>query len=157
MATFKSGSEYFNKRVRPAFDRIRAKNEPLIIASNSTHRLMAQRVFEKGENTAGRTFDYSSEEYKQTKRKFGRGKGRETAFVNFTFSGDLKSDFANGLIQQNIETFIVKLKRIRNAEVAEQLNERFGGAIGSLFSPNKDEKANFIRIAQKEFSRIFGA
>lgn len=155
MATFNSGEEYFNKKVQTALNALKAKNEPLVIGANSSHRLMAQRIFEKGENTQGTTFNYVSSEYRERKRKFGRGKGRETSFVNFTFTGDLKFDFANGLKKVDIETFIVQLKRSRNVEVAGQLSDRFGGVSGSLFDLNEEEKDNFVNIVQLEYERLF--
>lgn len=155
MATFRSSKDWFNKRLKGPLDQLKASNLPLQIAANSTHVLMADRIFLKGENSKGDTFDYS-EGYRRTKRKFGRAKGTETAFVNYTLTGVLKSDFTNGLKRKEAGVFQVEVKRSDSLNKIDNLEEKYGGVSGGLFVLSKQEREHFFNIVEKEFKRIMG-
>lgn len=152
MTTFKSGSDYFKRKIKAKFERLR--RDPSIVlrpAADSAHADQVARIFEEGQKTDGTKIgDYASQEYVALRRR----KGRETSFINLRLSGNLMKDYANGnKTRKKGRKLVASVKRQRNARLIEKNEDRFG----DIFSLTTGERATFLRIARQETIRYLNA
>lgn len=90
--------------------------------------------------------------YKDYKSILGKPSGG--GYVNLELSGDLKSDFENGMapIQISTHEYAIGLKRPINIEKRKGLEARYG----KIFAMTNKEVEEFIKDIQFEFAKIFG-
>lgn len=90
--------------------------------------------------------------YKDYKSILGKPSGG--GYVNLELSGDLKSDFENGMapIQISTHEYAIGLKRPINIEKRKGLEARYG----KIFAMTNKEVEEFIKDIQFEFAKLFG-
>ena len=120
-----------------------------------THARMAQRIFDKGENVDGKTFNYKTPAYRN-KRK---NSGKQVSFVDFKFTNDLQSDFRGSSSSDvrptkvNDQTFRIELNRSINVVKKDGLDDRYD----TVFEITKKEQESFKDILRKEVNFRLGA
>lgn len=98
-----------------------ANDRAVRLAALSTNALVSKRIYEEGG-------------LKETKRKYKSKayvkkrnvRGFETAFVNLTFEGTLKSDTENSVTQKERGTYQAGIKNAANLGKLEGANKRYG-------------------------------
>lgn len=150
-----SPTEYANQ-LRKKLSDLERFNRPLQLAAYSTAAAISERVFTDGFNKEGRQFQYKSEWYKQKREK----RGFETRFIDWTYEGDLKSDYENApkgsgqpatAVRINVNEYQSKLVRPINQKKYEGLSVRFG----EFLQANKKEEDLFFDVVNKELTLIF--
>ena len=109
-------------------------------------------VFESGKKKGQPHKTVYVESYKDYREKIGR----ESEFVNWELSGDLKLDFENPQsgtptpIKVSENEYISGLKRSENVKKREGLESRYG----RIFFLSESEKQKFYQIASFEFRKL---
>jgi hypothetical protein len=106
---------------------------------------MTTRIFDKGENTTGDTFDYSKG-YKGFRSK----KGRQNKFVDFRLTGNLRSDFRKSPKKISNTVFNLEINRPENQKKVFSLDDRYN----IVFEINKEEVEHFEETLRKEILLI---
>ena len=130
-------------------------NKPLLFGANACTQAVYERAFNNGQNQQGQTFQYKSDWYKRKREK----RGFETGFVDWTFEGDLKSDFANApkgsgkaeVIKVDRNEYVTGFVRDINKKKYEGLSRYFG----DFLEPNQKEEALFYSTVEFEFEKMF--
>lgn len=111
-----------------------------------THAEHVKQLFRDGENKNGGKDKYVEGSYKKLRQK----KGRQTAFVDMNFEGDLFSDFASSL-QRLGKVWVTGTKRPFNSDKINGMIKLYGEDKFKL----KDETVKeFIQKVKKRVSEI---
>lgn len=86
------------------------------------------------------------ESYKAYREKIGRQTGK----INLVLSGQLQSDFSNGLVKKDEFTWMVSAKNSRNKTIIDSVDEKFG----KTFALSSDEVLNFRETFNYEFNEL---
>lgn len=111
-----------------------------------------KKVFESGKKKGQPHKTVFVESYKDYREKIGR----ESSFVNWELSGDLKLDFENPQsgrptpIKVSENEYISGLKRTENVEKRNGLESKYG----RIFFLSDAEKQNFYKVASFEFRKL---
>lgn len=162
----------FADKLRKQLEEFKRVNAPFQLAVYSVVGIAQKRIFEEGKDANGNRFQYKDGWYKQYREK----RSRETAFVNWRFEGDLKSDFENapnpddttpngepkGAFRIDANHYQTKLSRQINQLKYEGLSKGFTGKKGGRFAGygeflnlSKEEEKKFYEIVTFETRKFF--
>jgi len=133
---------------------LKAFNRPFQLAVYSTVALVSKRVFTDGRNKEGNQFQYKSKWYKQKREK----RGFETAFVNWTYEGELKSDYENYPKGQGATALKVSVNEYESALVRQIDVDKYSGLskrFGEFLEVNDEEERKFYEINELELRLLF--
>jgi len=155
--------DQFVLKLRRQLEEFKSKNIPFQLAVYDTVAKVSDRAFHHGKDNNGRSYQYADSWYKQ----YRKDKGRETAFVNWRFQGDLKSDYENApkgsersegakptdppAVMINPMHYRSQLVRDNNDVKYKYLSERFG----NFLELSKEEEANFYRLVELNTRNYF--
>lgn len=152
----------FADKLRKQLEEFKRVNKPFQLAVYDAVGRVSKRAFEEGKDTDGNRYQYANSWYKQYRKK----KGRETAFVNWRFRSDLKSDYENSpkpdengnytrnedaAFKVSPQRYQSRLVRQENVDKYRFLTERFG----IFLDLNKEEEAQFYKDLEFETRKFF--
>ena len=111
-----------------------------------THAEHVKQLFRDGENKFGAKDNYKDGSYKKLREK----KGRQTAFVDMNFEGDLFSDFATSL-QKLDGAWVTGTKRPFNSDKISGMIKLYGE---DRFMLKQETAKKFIEKVKKRVAEI---
>lgn len=151
-------AQYADK-LRKQLNAIQTVNKPLQLAAYSVTAQAAKRIFTDGETNTGERFKYTSKAYikKREERTF------RTNYVNWTFEGDLKSDYENRPKGSNnpvtarkidVNEYCIELMRPENQAKYRYLQDRYGDNFLEL---SDNEVQEFYRILEGQLTLLLNS
>jgi len=122
----------------------------LRLAGNDALAMVQDRVQQRGEGISGRIQTKASKRYGAYSKYYGKyrdNNGRQTSFIDFTFSGDLWRAWQ--IINSTPIMVEIGFNQSEQSDKAEYLEAYFG----TVFALNNDEEQKVLATFESEFEK----
>lgn len=142
----KFSTDGYVKKLRAQIKELKKLDRFIFLAASTVHGDYVERIF-----TQGRTSTLAPiGQYKPSTKRIREKRGRQTSFVNLTFTARLRTNIANSLqkVRNNFETGTT------NNEETKKLGfliKQYGAIV---FKASKGERKKYQRIIQDNFTQL---